>query len=289
MPTRIDHVIAAASDFRGLEAAFVRLGFHVTGGGLHPWGGTRNRIVVLGDGYLELLGITDGGKVSPALANRLTKTGAGWIGLALQSLDIEREATEMRERGADVRGPKAGQLVAPSGAARGWHSATVGGDDLWLAAEPLPFLIQHHSRGAVHQMELAGAGGLAPHPNGAVRLAEVVVAVRDLGAARERFEAVYGLSVNGRARLDAELGAEVLALPLLSGERITLACPVGMGIAHERIEHAGDGVCRASVAADLEKTVSYLRGRGIAHAQGDTGIVVAENETAGIPLQFVTL
>jgi hypothetical protein len=43
------------------------------------------------------------------------------------------------------------------------------------------------------------------------------------------------------------------------------------------------------VVADLEKTVSYLRGRGIAHARGDTGIVVAENETAGIPLQFVTL
>src|SRR5215467_7134485 len=97
MPTRIDHVIAAASDFRGLEAAFVLLGFHVTGGGLHPWGGTRNRIVVLGDGYLELLGIADVGKVSPTLAHRLEKTRAGWVGFALQSHDIEREAAGMRK------------------------------------------------------------------------------------------------------------------------------------------------------------------------------------------------
>lgn len=88
MPTRVDHVIAAASDLPPLEAAFSRLGFHITGGGTHPHLGTRNRITVLGNGYLELLGIADAERASPMLTRRLASSGSGWVGFALQSGDI---------------------------------------------------------------------------------------------------------------------------------------------------------------------------------------------------------
>jgi hypothetical protein len=287
MPTRIDHVIAGALDFRALEAAFVRLGFHVSGGGIHPWGGTRNRVIVLGDGYLELLGIADRAKVSHALTTRLEETSAGWVGFALQSATIESEVAAMRERGVDVYGPTAGQLVAPSGAARGWHTATVGGEDRWATAEPVPFLIQHHTRGTVHHMELAGVGGLAPHPNGATRLAEVVVAVRDLDASARLFEHTYGLSASERARQDEGLRAEVVALPLDSGEHIVLARPLGVGLAKERIQRAGEGVCRASIVADLDVAMEYLRGHGVAFTQVGRALDIAQLESLGAAVRLV--
>ncbi len=286
MPTRIDHVIAGALDFRSLEATFVRLGFHVTGGGIHPWGGTRNRIIVLGDGYLELLGVADRAKVSEALAGRLEAAGASWVGFALQSADIEREVTQMRERGADARGPIAGQLVAPSGAIRGWRTVLLGREDHWAAAEPLPFLIQHHSRGAVHQVELGGAGGLAPHPNGVERLAEVAVAVRDLDEACRAFEQAYGLRPTGTTQRDEGLMADVSRLPLDSGERIALARPYAEGVASRRIERVGEGVCRASVTANVETTAAWLRSRGIAYEEGSGWLDVVAVDGLGIPLRF---
>ncbi len=286
MPTRIDHVIAGAADFRALEAAFARLGFHVTGGGLHPWGGTRNRIIVLGEGYIELLGIADAAKASRALTERFGRTSAGWVGFALQSADIQREAAEMRERGVDARGPTAGQLVAPSGVTRGWHTVMLGGEDLWAAAEPVPFLIQHHSKGAVHQVELAGAGGLSPHTNGVTRLCEVSIAVRDLDQASERFRLAYDLRPQGDAVRDDGLGASALTMQLASGERIVLAKPTGPGIAHERIERAGEGVCRVSVTADLHAAAAFLHAAGVGFQQAPGSLGVDTRDTLGIPLRF---
>ena len=87
MPERIDHVIAAAADLDQLEAAFTRLGFYVVGGGQHPHLGTRNRIILLDQGYIELLAIADEQVVSPAVRQRIM-TAPGWIGFALQSVDI---------------------------------------------------------------------------------------------------------------------------------------------------------------------------------------------------------
>ena len=152
MPTRIDHVIVAGRDLAQLEAAFTRLGFNVVGGGQHPHLGTRNRIILLDQGYIELLAIADEQVVSPAVRERI-ETAPGWIGFALQSANIVAEADGMRARGADIRGPKPGRLVAPNGNVRSWQTVTVGGDDLFSSAEPIPFLIQHHSSGAQHQQE----------------------------------------------------------------------------------------------------------------------------------------
>ncbi|HEX8730459.1 MAG TPA: VOC family protein, partial [Ktedonobacterales bacterium] len=59
MPTRIDHVIIGAPDLDALERSFTAMGFSVTGGGSHPHLGTRNRIIILGEGYIELLAIAD--------------------------------------------------------------------------------------------------------------------------------------------------------------------------------------------------------------------------------------
>ena len=193
MPARIDHVIIAGPSLEALEDAFTRLGFSVVGGGTHPHLGTRNRIIIVGEGYIELLAIAEPARVSPTLRQRVAG-GVAWVGYALQSDDIEAEAQAMRARGVDVRGPTAGRLVAPDGSARGWRVVTLGGDDLWAAALPLPFLIQHDSAGATHRHELAGADPIGPHPNGALRLLGVTLRPADLATLRSRYERAFGLT-----------------------------------------------------------------------------------------------
>ncbi len=271
-----------------VEAAFARLGFTVTGGGTHPHLGTRNRLLLLGEGYVELLAIAEAARVSPALTRRLA-AGAGWVGFALQSADIAADVLTMRGRGIAVWGPSVGRLVAPNGMVRGWRVATLRGADLWAAAEPLPFLIQHDTSGEQHQRELAGAGGLAAHANGARSLAEVAVATRDLDAAGRRFARAYDLVATDAVRPDLTLNADVLALTLASGERLVLAHPTGPGIAQRRLGSAGEGVCRVSIAvADVLATAAFLRGRGIPCDEETGALAVDAAVSGGAAVRFVS-
>ena len=291
MPERIDHVIVAAADLDHLEAAFTRLGFRVVGGGQHPHLGTRNRIILLGEGYIELLAIADQQVVSPAVRERIM-TAPGWIGFALQSADIAAEANEMRERGADARGPKPGRLVAPGGSARSWQTVTVGGDDLFSVAEPVPFLIQHDSSGERHQRELAGAdtNAIEPHPNGAQLLQSVVIAVSNLSDAAREFAQAYGLAPFSAPTKDPELfGATFVVLPLDGvDEQILLAHPDGVGIVNDRLASAGEGVCCVVVAVDdIAATRSYLESAGVTFEQWPIDLLFIPAETTGgAPILF---
>ena len=287
MPERIDHVIVAAADLEQLEAAFTRLGFHVVGGGQHPHLGTRNHIILLGEGYIELLAIADERVVSPAVRQRIM-TAPGWIGFALQSVSVGVEATVMRERGADVREPKPGRLVAPGGGVRSWRTVTVGGDDLFSSAEPIPFLIQHDSSGEPHQRELAGADAIEPHPNGAHRLQAVVLAVDSLAKAADSFAQAYGMSPYRAPTEPPALGATIVVLPLpLADEQIMLAQPSGAGIVADRLGTAGEGVCCVAVAVnDVAATRSYLENAGVVFTQWEDRLLIPAAATGGAPLVF---
>jgi Glyoxalase-like domain len=289
MPLRIDHVIAAGSDLDALERGYTQLGFFVTGGGTHPHLGTRNRIIVVGEGYIELLALDVPERASEVLRQRLER-GPGWIGFAVQSGDIETEAAAMRGRGVAVLGPNPGRLVAPNGQARSWRIVTVDTADLWQSAEPLPFLIQHDATSEQHRQELAGGlGGLAPHANGATRVTEVVVAVRDLDDAARRYAVTYDLHPATPVQSDASLGARVLVLPLDGGhEHIRLAQPEGPGIVADRIDTAGDGLCLISVAVgDLQQTEIFLGSQGIPFAATEAAITISADAAGGATLRFV--
>ena len=287
MPRRIDHVITLTPDLATLEAAFVRLGFTVSGGGTHPHLGTRNRLVVFGDEYLELLAVADTARVSPVLARRLAHPG--WVGYAVASAEIVAEVDAMRGRGVDVRGPTAGRLVAPDGTARGWRVASIGNDDLWAAAEPLPFLIQHDHEGELHRRELAGTDALAPHANGARSVREVVVAVHHLRNAVTAYATTYGLLPSGPPQADLALAAEVVALPLAEGGgRVVLAQPNGEGTARLRLQEADEGICRVSLAVDdLRATHAYLRRQGVMAVDEDDALTIPPAQTFGAELRFV--
>ena len=220
MPVRIDHVIIAGPDLDALEERFTRLGFFVTGGGIHPHLGTRNRIIVLDESYIELLAPADIGRTSPALQQFIFSGASkgGWVGYALQSDDIDAETSAMRERGVDVRGPTPGRLQAKDGSSRSWRVTMLGSDDLWEAANALPFLIQHDTTGEPHCLELGGAGGLAAHPNGASRIDAVRIDAKDAGALAGRYRAVYGIPGQQETQPDNSSWR----LNLASGEYITI-------------------------------------------------------------------
>jgi hypothetical protein len=89
---------------RDLEAAAARiegeLGLASVAGGRHQGLGTHNRIVPLGDGYLELLALADPDEaatsnVGRALMTRLETVGEGLLGWAVAVAAVERVAERL--------------------------------------------------------------------------------------------------------------------------------------------------------------------------------------------------
>jgi hypothetical protein len=102
---RIDHVILAAADLDSAAARLeAQLGLVAAHGGRHDGLGTHNRIVPLGDGYLEILAIADPDEAaaSPlgrAVTARIAEAGDGLMGWAVAVDDVtpvaERLGTEV--------------------------------------------------------------------------------------------------------------------------------------------------------------------------------------------------
>ncbi|MEX0992740.1 MAG: VOC family protein [Solirubrobacterales bacterium] len=131
---RFDHVILAAPD---LDAAAARLfdrhGLDSVAGGEHPGFGTGNRIVPLGDGYLELMGVVDRDLARDNLLGRRVLSAAdAWLGWCLTVDD------------ADAVAQRLGLAVAPmsrrrpDGSELSWRLA---GLDASLRDPQLPFFI----------------------------------------------------------------------------------------------------------------------------------------------------
>jgi len=100
----IDHVIFATAD---PDAAAARLeaehGLAATGGGRHEGMGTHNRIVALGGGYLELMGVADPEEAAASplgrlLAERIAACAEGWMAWCVAVPDVERTAERLGTR-----------------------------------------------------------------------------------------------------------------------------------------------------------------------------------------------
>jgi len=154
----IDHVILPVRDL-ALEAAGLeaRYGLASVEGGRHPAWGTANRIVPLGDSYLELVTVADretaartafGQWIAAATPGRL-------LGWAVRTDSIDAVA---RRLGQPVH---PGSRVTPSGAVISWRSV---GADIATHEAGLPFFIQWGDG-----VPLPGATAI-DHPGGAATL-----------------------------------------------------------------------------------------------------------------------
>jgi hypothetical protein len=134
----LDHVLLAVTDLvaagRELQA---RYGLASVEGGRHPDWGTANRIVPLGDSYLELVAVVDQAAAVDSgfgrwVASRASRLGRP-LGWAVRTSELDAIARRL-----DLI-VHSGARVAPSGEVLRWRSA---GMDQAAAEPSLPFFIE---------------------------------------------------------------------------------------------------------------------------------------------------
>ena len=143
----IDHVVLAVAD---LEEAGERMhrehGLASVPGGVHPRWGTANRIMPLGQDYVELIAVVDAevGR-STALGRALLALTAGgrdrWFAVCLSDTEIDATAERL---GLAV---EPGERARPDGERLRWRGAGIEDDDrdAWL-----PFFIAWDVPAALH-------------------------------------------------------------------------------------------------------------------------------------------
>ena len=246
----IDHVIIACADPDGaaadLEAA---LGLGATGGGRHDAHGTYNRLIWLGDSYVELMGVFDAALAADSwwgahMARLLTGAAAAYAGLALASDDLLADIERLRAIGAPISDPIAGERRRPDGELVRWRIARLAQPEPELG---LTFLIEHDPTSAEWGAQDRAARAGQVHPIGTpARLALVELPVTDVRATTLRLLRQLGLqfrpSLAGRGARDTSIGRQTLRL---SGEAGQPGITVRAGGAARQAQLLG---CRWSVA-----------------------------------------
>src|SRR6476659_9801823 len=106
----IDHLVIAVADPDAAAAELeAKLGLAPGDGGRHDRLGTFNRLVWLGDSYLELIGVFDraaaAGSWIGAPTLRALEAGGGLATWAIASDDLAADVTMLRERGSILAEP----------------------------------------------------------------------------------------------------------------------------------------------------------------------------------------
>jgi catechol 2,3-dioxygenase-like lactoylglutathione lyase family enzyme len=214
----IDHLVIATPDPDAAAEAMERvLGLKASGGGRHEALGTFNRLIWLGDSFVELIGVFDHGLAEGSWAGRPTlealESGGGLAAWAIATDDIERDSAALRSLGSELQPVLSGERIRPDGRVVRWRIAlppTLG------SSEP-PFLIEHDASAAewTDAERLARAGEVHPI-GGPVRLDVLEIPVDDLSRSIGQFTRTVGLrfrpSLAGAGARDASVGGQILRL-----------------------------------------------------------------------------
>lgn len=283
MLTGIDHVIIGVNNLDRATTIFSqKLGLTPSGGGKHPTGGTSNRIIVIGDTYLELITMHAPEEAQQSMRDRMAK-GDGYLNCVFASDNIEAETEAMRQHGITVIGPKEGKLTAEDGRTRRWKRADIEQPDL---VQRHPFIIQHDSTGEERRFKLAGWRTPPEHPLGAVKVISTTIAVPDLFEATARFRRVYDLTSSDIATgTGKSWNARIAAFPLGdSGQSIELTMPMDASL-HEgqfpepgALEHYlrqfGESLCRMTLGVkDMAAAGRYLDIQGVAYTYHEEPLI----------------
>jgi hypothetical protein len=100
-PYGLDHVVVLVDDLDEAARRYERLGFTTAPLMHHPFG-TANRLVMLQQSFIELVGVVDPDRLSgpgALIADRLRTSGPGAWGLALLGIDIGQNRSDLTARG----------------------------------------------------------------------------------------------------------------------------------------------------------------------------------------------
>lgn len=132
----LDHVLIALADLDASVGAFEsRYGLASVDGGRHPGWGTANRIVPLGEAYLELVAVVDQDEAASSAFGRWAASGQagrplGWA-VRTEHLDAVAQRLDLAVR-TDSRRTVGGEVL-------GWRMA---GIEQAAADSSLPFFIE---------------------------------------------------------------------------------------------------------------------------------------------------
>jgi len=151
---QIDHVILVAADLDAAAAQLLeRHGLASLPGGRHTGHGTANRIIPLGDSYIELMGFVDEAEAAASPMGRWAlehrRPDPVPVAVCLRTDDIAPIAAALGET------PLAMDRVRPDGVRLSWKLAGLAG---MLGPDSLPFFIEWD----VDPQDHPGAGS-APH------------------------------------------------------------------------------------------------------------------------------
>jgi hypothetical protein len=284
MPCRLDHLVICVHDLAQAALDWQTLGFTLTPTGVHPFG-TSNRLAMFGNNFLELLAVTDVAAVPPPESGRFSfaahnqnflRTAEGMSMLALHSTDAHADAARFNavHIGAYAPFDFGRDAVLPGGG-----TARVAFSLAFATGPAMPgiafFICQQR-----HPPELFWKAEYQHHPNGALRVIEVVMSAPEPAQQRaflERLTESAAALVPGRLTVGER------------GDRITVLGPSGMarrlpGVVTE----ASPRFCAARLAVkDLDATRRTLKNNGVAFQLIDNALLIPAAASHGLALEFV--
>jgi len=216
----IDHLVIAVPDPDAAAAELeVLVGLRASGGGRHETLGTFNRLVWLGDTYLELIGVWDEALATASWIGaptvRALAAGGGMATYALASDDLATDSERLRRQGADLQGPVPGERLRPDGRLVRWSIAA----PPRLGPNEPPFLIEHDLAAAEWTPEDRTARAAETHPLGgrvALEVLELPVAADGIAgrstALLRACDLRFRPSLAGGGARDASVGDQILRL-----------------------------------------------------------------------------
>jgi hypothetical protein len=215
---KVDHVTAAGSSLKQLQANLSAIGIETVYGGPHSNGATEMALVSFPDGsYLELMAPqakADAQALERQPWAKFMKGDGGPCAWAVREKDVAAEVQRLRAAGIAVSAPVRNGRQRPDGVRLDWETAQVG-------TEPngtfFPFLI--HDFTPREQRAFPQGKPLNKDFGGVTK---VVIAVRDLEASLKRYRQAYG-TPPAIKQVDADFGAH---LALLGGAPVVLAQPL---------------------------------------------------------------
>ena len=281
MLTGLDHIVIGVRNMERAMESFRRLGFHAYPGGEHPGRGTHNAVVLFDADYFGLIAPQDvsleGGQ---NLLASIEANGEGIRTFVVGSDDLATDVRALRERGVALQDPRPSDRRTPEGLHLEWMAANLSGSD----ALPLYFN-QHMTPVDVRKTQ---APARAPHPNGALRIGGVAIAVQDVAAAGKRYEQVLGRAP-GPEHEDATWGGRAVVYSFPEGA-VLLVRPEGKaGPAAEALAARGEGPFGIAVRVqNPAATLRYHQEHGTAvYADAVSAVVTRPEAAHGVWLAWV--
>lgn len=284
MPRHIDHLVICVRDLAQAALSLRTLGFALTPTGIHPFG-TSNRLAMFGNNFLELLAITDAAAIPAAAPGRFSfaahqqnflAAAEGMSMLAWHGTDAHADAARFAANGIGAYAPfdfGRNAVLPGGGTARVEFS-------LAFATHPAMPGIAFFTCQQRLPPELFWKPDYQHHPNGAMRVVEVVMSAPEPWENRDFLERM--------TESTAELSPGRLTVGA-KGDRISVLSP--LEITRRLPGFAADGpprFCAARLAvADLNATKRELQRNGIGFQVSDGVLLTPPAASHGLALEFV--